>query len=175
MSDPPFVVRVAEVGALRLPDQPPSGVAVFAIDSPRAGDRSDGAGIEINGWVIGQDAPVQGVRTVNRGRAGALYPLDVARPDVAADYPAFIHAGASGFSAWAPIDDGSYEWQAAVEAVLANGDPVTLAEIDGTALVERRCGRDLDALPVTAPDFVIIGTQRGGTTSLHAYLGAHPQ
>ena len=28
---------------------------------------------------------------------------------------------------------------------------------------------------VTAPDFVIIGTQRGGTTSLHAYLGAHPQ
>ena len=28
---------------------------------------------------------------------------------------------------------------------------------------------------VTAPDFVIIGTQRGGTTSLHAYLSAHPQ
>ena len=28
---------------------------------------------------------------------------------------------------------------------------------------------------VTAPDFVIIGAQRGGTTSLHAYLGAHPQ
>jgi hypothetical protein len=27
---------------------------------------------------------------------------------------------------------------------------------------------------VTAPDFVIIGTQRGGTTSLHAYLRTHP-
>ena len=28
---------------------------------------------------------------------------------------------------------------------------------------------------IAAPDFVIIGTQRGGTTSLHAYLSAHPQ
>ncbi|MCA9864064.1 MAG: sulfotransferase [Thermomicrobiales bacterium] len=27
---------------------------------------------------------------------------------------------------------------------------------------------------VTAPDFVIVGAQRGGTTSLHAYLRAHP-
>jgi len=27
---------------------------------------------------------------------------------------------------------------------------------------------------IAAPDFVIIGTQRGGTTSLHAYLSAHP-
>jgi hypothetical protein len=31
------------------------------------------------------------------------------------------------------------------------------------------------ARAVEAPDFVIVGTQRGGTTSLYAYLSAHPQ
>jgi hypothetical protein len=175
MSNPPVVVTQVEVNTLRLPDRLPPGIASFAIDSPRAHDRFVGAGIEINGWVIGLDAPVQGVRTVNGEQASRVYPLDVPRPDVADAYPVFGHASASGFTAWVSLAARGSAFEIDVEAVLATGDAVTLAAISGTVCTARRCGSEPDALPVTAPDFVIIGTQRGGTTSLHAYLSAHPQ
>ena len=66
------------------------------------------------------------------------------------------------------------DWQIDVEAVLADGATVGIAQIRGRVT-------DVPHVPssgnrvITAPDFVIIGTQRGGTTSLHAYLSAHPQ
>jgi hypothetical protein len=174
MSNPPLVVTQVDVKTLRLPDRPPPGVAAFAIDNPRAHDRSVGAGFEINGWVIGQDAPVQGVRTVNHEQASRVYPLDVPRPDVADAYPVLGHASASGFTAWASLAASGSAFKIDVEAVLATGDAVTLAAISGTVCTARRYGREPDASPGNVPDFVIIGAQRGGTTSLHAYLSAHP-
>jgi hypothetical protein len=106
-------------------------------------------------------------------RQSRLYPLDIPRPDVVADYPEFPHASASGFTAWASIA-GSTSGECLVEAVLSGGETVAIAEITGSASRLRRCHGLPGDLPVTAPDFVIIGAQRGGTTSLHAYLSAHP-
>jgi hypothetical protein len=171
----PSQVPAVHVRAIRVPKRPPRGIAGLAIDSPRAEDTSIGAGLEINGWVIGQDAPVRGVRTVSGDRRSRLYPLDVPRPDVAVDYPAFAHAGSSGFSAWAPTAADALDSVLAVEAVLASGTAVTLAVVDATSVGLERSGWTADSLPVTAPNFVIIGAQRGGTTSLHAYLSAHHQ
>jgi hypothetical protein len=174
VSDPPFRIVEVEVDTLRLADRPPSGIAAFAIDSPRIGDETYGAGVEINGWVIGRGAPVQGVRTTTGDHRGKLQALTIRRPDVAAAYSTFDHACASGFSTWASIDPGAAEWRIAIEAVLANGTTETLAEFAGkVSTLRRQPGRD--AVPVAAPSFVIIGAQRGGTTSLHAYLSAHPQ
>jgi hypothetical protein len=172
-SIPPFVVTEVEIDSIQS-EQPPPGIAAFAIDSPRDGARSAGEGVEVNGWVVGESAPVQGVRTVCGERASHLYPLDILRPDVAADYPAFRHAAVSGFSAWAPLAASS-NGKCALEAILTTGETVTLARISGSVFRVRRCDWSPDVVPVTAPDFVIIGAQRGGTTSLHAYLSAHPQ
>jgi hypothetical protein len=163
-----------EVDSLDLDSPDPADVAAFAIDQPRPGDRCRGLGLEVNGWVIGRDLPIRGVRTSSSGRQSALYPLDVRRPDVAADYPNHPHARTSGFSTWASIDPTERDWQISVEAVPAVGEPVRIAQIRGRVADEPYVP-SLGNRAVAAPDFVIIGTQRGGTTSLHAYLSAHPQ
>ncbi len=154
---------------LRSPDQ---GIAAFAIDTPRTGDRLPGAGLEINGWIIGRDSPVPGVRVVSKGSTSGMFPLDVRRPDVAKDYPGFAHAATSGFSFWVPLaaDDGS--WHITVEAILSDGSSTVLCELYGHSRYEQHMASD-GFRRVAAPDFVIIGTQRGGSTSLHAYLSAH--
>jgi len=173
MSNAPFMLNEVHVTGLRVSERPPPGIAAFAIDSPRVGDSSVGAGIEISGWVIGREGPIQGVRTVSAGNCGRLYALDVLRPDVAADYPEFGHAALTGFSAWAPAPNAVTDWSFAVEAVLSDGESKPIAVLSATISMVDQCGRPADALPATAPDFVIIGAQRGGTTSLHAYLSAH--
>jgi hypothetical protein len=163
-----------EVDSLELLDPDPAAVTAFAIDQPRPGDRSRGLGVEINGWVIGSRMAVQHVRMAGAHHPSPCFPLDIRRPDVAADYPLHPHAGSSGFSGWATMDPSVRDWQFSVEAVLANGESVTIAQIRGRVAY----GPSMPARgnrAVTAPDFVIIGTQRGGTTSLHAYLSAHPQ
>ena len=155
-------------------DQPdPEGIVAFAIDQPHVGERMRGAGLEINGWVIGRGMTVRGIRTSTPGCRGPVYPLDVQRPDVAADYPAHPEAGSSGFSAWAAIDPTIHTWRISVEAILANGNNTLLAEIRGRAAAVPSVA-DPGSRAITGPDFVIIGAQRGGTTSLHAYLAAHP-
>ena len=163
-----------EVDALEFDSPDPAAVAAFAIDQPRPGDRSPGAGLEINGWVIGRDAPIRGIRTSSSGQQHKEHPLGVRRPDVAADYPDHPHAGFSGFSGWVSIDPRRYVWQINVDAVLSDDRIVAIAQIRG-----RVAGDSYIPGPgnraITAPDFVIVGAQRGGTTSLHAYLSAHPQ
>ncbi len=171
--DPRYGMHWVEVSGLALPEPLPTSIAAFTIDSPRIGDRFHGTGVEVNGWVVGREGPVQGIRAEREGGLGTLYPLDVQRDDVGADYPAFAHAGSSGFTAWSRNDVGTNDWHLAVKAVLANGSTVTLAEISGKAGISA-CDPRTDAFAATAPDFIIVGAQRGGTTSLHAYLSAHP-
>jgi hypothetical protein len=149
-------------------------IAAWAIDTPRPGQRQRGTGLELEGWAIGRDVPVRGIRVSGSGLADVIIPLDVARPDVAADYPAFAHGASSGFSGWVPLHVGPDSFDLVVEAVTGHGVPQPIAIIHGrtgTEPVEPQPGHRI----VCAPDFVIIGAQRGGTTSLFAYLSAHPQ
>ncbi|MFN8591506.1 MAG: sulfotransferase [Thermomicrobiales bacterium] len=149
-------------------------IAAFAIDSPQRGAVSPGAGIEISGWVIGEREPVVGVRILNHDQMGTTHPLDVPRPDVAGDYPALPLARKSGFLCWTGLAAEVGETSLVVQAILADETSIDLATVrlDLTA-VEIETGPDFRL--VDRPDFLIIGTQRGGTTSLHAYLGAHSQ
>ena len=163
-----------EVDSLELHSPDPGAVTAFAIDQPRPGDRAAGTGFEINGWVIGWDAPVRGIRTSSSGQQSIVHPLGTRRPDVAVDYPDHPHAGFSGFSAWTLIDPRRRVWQVNVDGILADGGIFGIAQIRGRVT-------NVPIVPspgtrvIAAPDFVTIGTQRGGTTSLHAYLSAHPQ
>jgi len=174
LSSPGAIHTIAVRAVDRFPVQS-AEIAAFAIDDPRAGDRIPGRGLEINGWVIGRGESVVGVRTVSPHAISRNYPLEVRRPDVAADYPEIPSAGASGFSFWSPVDSGPEEhpWDFTIEAVLDSGRTIPLAKVQGAALLERRPSQP-GHRPVFGPDFAIMGTQRGGTTSLHAYLSAHP-
>jgi hypothetical protein len=161
------------VGAVELARPAPARLVGFALDTPRAGDRARGAGLEINGWAIGRDEPAQAIRVSRDGNPNQPFPLDVLRPDVARDYPDYPHAAASGFSIWAPLDPGESASDLTVDAVLADGTAVAMARL-AVRVTDATVAHIPGTRPVEAPDFVIIGTQRGGTTSLHAYLGAHP-
>ncbi len=149
-------------------------IAAFAIDTPRVGERTPGSGVEINGWVIGRTAPVRGVRVTSDDFTSRLESLANNRPDVAAVFPGVPWAMRSGFTIWAPVSGSATNASFDVEAQDTNGDFVPLATIVFHSWLER-VTLPPDHRPVTAPDFVVIGAQRGGTTSLYTYLSAHPQ
>jgi hypothetical protein len=163
-----------EVDSLEFDPPAPGTIVAFAIDQPKPADRTPGPGLEVNGWVLGRDGPVRGLRTSSSGQHIVVHPLGVRRPDVAADYPDQPHSGSSGFSAWVSIDPRRRVWHIDIEAVLADGGTARLAQIRGRVADDAFSPSPGNRL-VAAPDFVIIGTQRGGTTSLHAYLSGHPQ
>jgi hypothetical protein len=163
-----------EVDSLVVIAPDPAVITAFAIDQPRPGDRSPGSGLEITGWVIGREGPIRGIQTSSSDQQSTVHPLAVRRPDVGADYPDQPDAGFSGFSAWVAIDPRERVWQIDVDAVLADGETAGIAQIRGR-VVDDASVPSPGTRVITAPDFVIIGTQRGGTTSLHAYLSAHPQ
>lgn len=166
--------RYMEVLSVDRPGNVPFDIAGFALDTPRIGERLRGDGFELNGWVIGRHQRVASVRFVDSDGTGRSAPVDISRPDVATDYPAFPAASSSGFSFWAPLLPESTHWHMDLDAVMDDGSLVRLARISG------QTGEKPIVIPqgsrlVDSPDFVIIGAQRGGTTSLHAYLGAHPR
>lgn len=163
-------VEVTSVNRLS-PD--PMAIAAFAVDRPQPGERLRGAGLEISGWVIGRDTAVRGVRVIGDDGPGVFHPLDVRRPDVAADYPGVPHAVSSGFAVWGPTSLRQ-SGVLTLEAQLANGRMVPLATLQIT-MQQQPQRRVPGTRAVTGPDFVIVGTQRGGTTSLYAYLSALPQ
>lgn len=148
-------------------------LAGFAIDSPHPDIRYPGRGIELNGWVIGQHGPAASVVATVNGSFEVGAPLDNRRPDVLADYPAYPWAVRSGFSFWVPIPPEGESWSIEVEVHLDNGSRIALASLSGEQIDETLSPQTGLRL-VSAPDYVILGTQRGGTTSLFRYLGAHP-
>jgi hypothetical protein len=159
------------VSAVPAPAHP--ALLAGALDTPLPGAITPGRGVELNGWIIpAAGNQIDGVFTVVEGVRGELQPLHVLRPDVARDYPS-APSHHVGFSFWCAL--GELE-TARIQLVskFASGDLVPLLDLH-VAIEEEAApetARDLRA--VTAPDFVIIGTQRGGTTSLHAYLREHP-
>lgn len=148
-------------------------VLAGALDSPLPGDVSPGRGVEINGWVLPSTGHhITGVFAVVEGVRGQPQPLWVPRPDVAKDYPSRAAASA-GFSFWCALP-GSSAARIQLVCVLANGDMIPLLDLQVAIEDESAPDSSPEMRPVTTPDFVIIGTQRGGTTSLHAYLRDHP-
>ncbi len=165
------VTRV--VSAIPAPAHP--ALLAGALDTPLPGAVSPGLGVEISGWIIPTNGnQIDGVFTVVEGVHGQMQPLHVPRPDVAKDYPFAAHVN-NGFSFWCALPDAA---PARIQLVgrFSTGDLAPLLDLHVEVEVKEETAPE--ATPgmreVSAPDFVIIGTQRGGTTSLHAYLRSHP-
>ncbi|MCC6312615.1 MAG: sulfotransferase [Thermomicrobiales bacterium] len=148
-------------------------IYAFAIDAPRRDETRDDGEIAIDGWAIGAKAQVTGIEVTTTNRR-AFVPLDVARPDVAAAYPDAPEAATAGFRLSIEPGHGVGAFRLAVRARLSDGGTVDLVEIAGEAAdfspAERAAA---NAWP--GPDFIVIGAQRSGSTSLYRYLTAHPR
>jgi hypothetical protein len=144
-----------------------------ALDSPLPGTVTPGRGIEINGWLIPTPGnSIDGVLAIVEEVRGPVHPLHVPRADVVADHPTAPSADV-GFSFWCPLPDTE---AARIQLVsrFSSGELVPLLDLHVSVEQSPAPLTSPDLRVVTAPDFVIIGTQRGGTTSLHAYLRSHP-
>lgn len=152
----------------------PAHPAILAgsLDAPRPGAISPGRGVEISGWALSTPQySLDAVFPVVEGVRGALHPLNVPRPDVAADYSSTASVNC-GFSFWCSLPE-SASARIQLVAVSSSGELIPLLDLH--VAEEEDARSSIPGLrPVNAPDFVIIGAQRGGTTSLHAYLRSHP-
>lgn len=143
-----------------------------ALDAPLPGNVSAGRGVEINGWVIPSNGnQIDGVFAVVEEVQGQLHELQIHRPDVVKDYPTAAAANA-GFSFWCAVPELP---AARIQLVsrFSSGEVVPLLDLQVAVEQEEVPEATSEMRTISAPDFVIVGTQRGGTTSLHAYLRAH--
>ena len=165
-----FEIRAIE------PFPPAASLGGFHVDGPRPGDRLDADGFEVDGWVLGRDRAVAAVEVVTEHGVRCRVPVERDRPDVGSAFPTFSWASRSGFRGWVPTAGLPPSAALDVRAVLADGARVPLAAISAARVADRPVEPepDADGVPWQGPDFIIIGAQRSGSTSLYHYLTQHP-
>lgn len=173
--------EMIEVSAVRVGSTDQSLSA--AIDGPRPGLPPSGEPLQIDGWVIGREAAPVAVDIEDESGVRWRVPVGNPRPDVAAAYPDVEGASACGFSRSLPWTHLPPRSDIHLWAVLPGERRSRFATIhlrrlpNATTEPDRpspRSGAVGSGRAIKGPDFVIIGAQRGGTTSLHRYLGEHP-
>jgi len=162
-----------EISAIE-PCPPADTLGGFAVDGPRPGDRPEADGFEVDGWVLGRDGAVNAVEVVAGQQIRCRVPVERARADVAAAYPDYPWAAESGFRGWVPTAGLSSPFALDVRAILPGGAGVPLATIRARRVADLDPGSDHDAAGWRGPDFIVIGAQRSGSTSLYRYLTQHP-
>jgi SAM-dependent methyltransferase len=111
-----------------------------SIDLPRPGSRSEGWGLSVAGWVLGQEAPAVAVEVVHEGGVMLWAPIGLNRPDVAAAYPAVRGAEQSGFRAVVRLPARNREWALLLRAVLQDQQRVPLGAVRVRRVGEYRDG-----------------------------------
>ncbi|HEX5992698.1 MAG TPA: sulfotransferase [Thermomicrobiales bacterium] len=161
-------MALVEVDDIEFGAPQPDKIRAFSIDAPRIGGRNV-YDIELAGWVLGIDQPVQEIEIHQGGAVVRKTPLDRERPDVARDYPNSLGAGTSGFRTWVSVIGLEPGADLQVRAVLADG---TRARLGGIALrhqpVQSRFEPRLQPLMLTT-----MG--RAGTTWTMRLLSEHPE
>lgn len=143
----------------------------FAVDGPRPGQEIDADALEFDGWIVGAHAPLRAIEALVAGERRSRVAVERERPDVGQALGDLAWAGASGFRGWIPLAGLERGGTLTLRAETAAGDPVPLAEI-----VLRSIPQEDDAASDwPGPDFLVIGAQRSGSTSLYRYLTSHPR
>lgn len=143
----------------------------FAVDGPRPGQEIDADALEIDGWIVGEHAPMRAIEALVGGERRSRVAVERERPDVGRALGDLNWSGASGFRGWIPLAGLERGGTLALRAETAAGDSVPLAEI-----VLRELPQEHDAASDwPGPDFLVVGAQRSGSTSLYHYLTSHPR
>lgn len=147
----------------------------FAIDAPGPGDEFDADAIELDGWVVGAGWPIVAIEVVGPGGIRGRLAVGRHRPDVAAAYPARPWAAASGFRGMLPASGLPPRFVLDAHAVDAAGSATPLVRIEAEIVPYLPVPEDEGSEDWPGPDFVVIGAQRSGSTSLYDYLTQHPR
>lgn len=153
-----------------LPAPRDPAIRGFAVDGPRPGQEIDADSLEIDGWAVGEDGPLRAIDVGIAGARRSRIPVERERPDVGAAFPERAWASTSGFRGWIPLAGIGNDRRIALRVETATGALAPLAEI---VLRPLALPAD-DAADWPGPDFLVIGAQRSGSTSLYHYLTSHP-
>src|SRR5215213_177769 len=113
-------MALVEVDDIEFGAPQPDKIHAFSIDAPRVGGRNV-YDIELAGWVLGIDQPVQEIEIHQGGAVIRKTPLDRERSDVARDYPNHPGSATCGFRTCVSVLGLEPGANLQVRAVLADG------------------------------------------------------
>ena len=123
-------------GSLRVAECVCGGVAGASslsgshIDSPRAGADLPFPWLDVLGWALGEDAPVEAVELSHQGEVFRRVPVKVARPDLAEAFPDVAWSGTAGFAARINLVATGGRLELEVHAVLAGDRRVSIGRVE---------------------------------------------
>jgi GT2 family glycosyltransferase/SAM-dependent methyltransferase len=146
--DPPPQLRVAPSGGGEpLPGSPcearctcgepargpASGLRAAALDAPAADAPLPFPWLEIAGWAVGEEGPVEAIELAHRGEPFRRVPVELRRPDVAEALPECPWASRCGFATRVSLVGTGGAVEIDVLAVLADGRRAAVARVRGIA------------------------------------------
>lgn len=128
-----------------------------------------GWSLDLRGWAVGADQPVEGVEVSLPGQVLRRVPCRTSRADLAAERPDVPGIAGAGFYATLGALDLPRPFELQVDAVLADGGRAPIASVRGTR----------DALrssfsPRLRP-LILTGPGRAGSTIFMQMLAGHPE
>jgi len=109
------------------------GLLGAALDAPAAGAPLPFPWLEVVGWAVGADGPVEAVELCHRGEPFRRIPLQEPRPDIAQAHPDCPWAERAGFTARVSLVGTGGTLDLDVLAVLADGRRVSIGQARGAA------------------------------------------
>lgn len=106
-----------------------AGLLGADLDTPKAGVRLAPPEIELVGWAVGEDGPVESVELLHRGTRFARVPVGRERPDLADAFPGITWATRAGFATRLNLSGTGGELELEVRAALADGQTTRVARI----------------------------------------------
>src|SRR5215213_4409311 len=113
-------MALVEVDDIEFGAPQPDKIHAFSIDAPRIGSRNV-YDVEVAGWVLGIDQPVEEIEIHQSGAVIRKSPVDRERPDVALNFPDSPGSGKCGFRTSVSVIGLESGANLQVRAVLANG------------------------------------------------------
>ena len=120
---------VAEILAVELAEPVPGVVRGCFLDSPSLKTRAEAQALDVMGWAVGDQAPVEAVEFLDGDRVVWRVPVDVPRPDLTTAFPEQEWAGNAGFAATLTVTGTTPELSLQLRAVMADQTRVPLALI----------------------------------------------
>jgi hypothetical protein len=123
------VGAVAEILAVELAEPVPGVVRGCYLDAPSVKSRAEAHALDVMGWAVGDQAPVEAVEFLDGDTVVWRVPVDVPRPDLTTAFPELEWAGRAGFAAALTVTGTTPELALQLRAVMPDRTRPELALI----------------------------------------------
>ncbi|MDJ0555858.1 MAG: glycosyltransferase family 92 protein [Microcoleaceae cyanobacterium MO_207.B10] len=141
----------------------------FQLNQPAKGAKINTYSIEIAGWVLGKNSPVEILRLINQGKVIRKVAVNRNTPEVGKLYPENQQAKHCGFSTAVGLTGLPLKSEIIVEAILPNKTQIPIAIIEFQRLTSLTSSYQPTLQPLA---LTCLG--RSGTTWLMKLLSEHP-